>query len=46
MERLLSRLLQPRDILGILKPLDHFLVFLDRQNYRHRSAIARDNLRF
>jgi hypothetical protein len=43
---LASRAFQPGNIFGILKALDHLLIFLNRQNYRYGFTIARNNFRF
>ena len=42
----LARAFQPGNIFGILKALDHLLIFLDRQNNRNGFPIARNDFRF
>ena len=41
-----ARAFQPGNIFGILKALDHLLIFLDRQNNRNGFPIARNDFRF
>ena len=40
-----ARAFQPGNIFGILKALDHLLIFLDRQNNRNGFPIARNDFR-